>query len=372
VHHDIAGAQCPTVNSPMKCVWTSILLLSAVLIAPAWSFAQTSGGFGNTLSEIVALAKKEGKVRVCSSSPDERDVDKFFAEFRKKYPGITVEYTRCRGTESRERILTELIAGQIEYDLLHVSDELIPKYRKAGVLAGPFEWSRLFGINPIYVSPDRHLVGAGSSVYAILYNPKLVAQEKIPRDWGDCLDAYWRGKFLVGTRANVFISLYPAWGKEKLLDYVRRLAANKPIWVREGGTEAMNGVIAGEHPMLCGAYLSSALRSLSRDPRAPLGISIPREVPANLFATFGIVKNGRYRNAALLLAGYLASDEGQKSYRSVFRESPYDEGSETGRRIKEAGSKIIFTGWDFTAEKEDEVLRWILQIWGFPMGQESR
>jgi iron(III) transport system substrate-binding protein len=326
--------------------------------------------FGKSLDEVVALAKKEGKVRVCSSDPDEKDANKFFAAFREKYPGIVVEYTRCRGTESREKILNELLGGQVDYDLLHISSELIPKFEKVGLLAGPFDWKGMFKIRDIFISPDQLLVAAGSSTDVILYNVKQVPKERIPHDWSDCLDPYWRGKFLVETRANTFSGLYPHWGKEKLVDYARKLAANKPVWNR-GNTESMNKVISGENPMMCGAYLSSALRSLSRDPGIPLGIAVPREVPANLFATFGVIKGARYPNAAILLAGYLASDEGQKTYRLIYRESPYDEGSATGKLVKQAGAKVLFTGWDFTPEQENQVVRWILEAWGFPTGKSK-
>jgi ABC-type Fe3+ transport system substrate-binding protein len=258
----------------------------------------------------------------------------------------------------------------VDYDLLHISDELIPKFKKAGLLAGPFDWKGSFQIRDVFISPDRYMVAAGSSAYAIIYNTKLVPKEHIPRDWADCLDPYWRGRFLVETRANSFSSLYPVWGKERLVDYARKLAANKPVWGR-GNTETMNKVIAGEYPMMCGAYLSSALRSLSRDKTIPLGITIPKEAQVGLFATFGVVKDARNPNAALLLAGYLASDEGQKSYRLVFRESPFDEGSETGRRINEAGAKIYFSGWEFTSEQENQVVKWLLEAWGFPTGSKK-
>jgi ABC-type Fe3+ transport system substrate-binding protein len=107
------------------------------------------------------------------------------------------------------------------------------------------------------------------------------------------------------------------------------------------------------------------MRILSRAPDTPLGVSIPKEVGANLYATMAVVKKARYPNAALLLAGYLASDEGQKAYRGVFRDSPFDEGSEFGKRIKQAGAKVVFSGWDFTPAQETEVVNLLLQAWGF-------
>ena len=328
-------------------------------------------GFGKSLSEIVALAKKEGRVRFCSSDPDEKDAGKFFQGFTSKYPGVTVTYARCRGTESRERILTELMAGHVEYDLIHISEELIPKYKKADVVAGPFDWVALFGMRPVYVSPDRYFVAAGSSVYVIAYNAELVPKERVPRSWEDCLDPYWRGKFVVDARPQSFSSLYSAWGKERLLNYARRLIENKPI-VKRGQTEILAQVAAGEYPMLCGAYMSSALRLLARDPAARLAIAIPRELGADSFATLAVAKKAQYPNAALLLAGWLASDDGQlMAYdRVIFRGSPFDERAETGRRISEARGKVHYTGWDFSPEQLEDVNRWIVQAWGLPVGKQ--
>jgi len=345
-----------------------LILFPLIIIFLTISLAQAASpgpeGFGRSLGEIVALAKKEGKVRFTSGTPDEGQERSFFKAFREKYPEINVEYTRAQPRSNSDRILAELIGGQVEYDLLNVADTLIPKYKKAGVLAGPFDWQALFGIRAPYISPDRYFVAAGASTDAIVYNTKLVPKERVPRSYEDCLDPYWRERFVVDSRGAGFVRLYPLWGKEKLLEFARRLAVNKPVWMA-GNTEAIMLVANGEQPMMCGAYYSSTMRIISRAPDTPLGIAIPKQVGANLYATMAVVKGARYPNAALLLAGYLASDEGQKAYRSVFRDSPFDEGSEFGKKIKEAGAKVVFSGWDFTPEQETEVVNWMLQAWGF-------
>ena len=333
-------------------------------VAPARAASPTPERFGKSFAEIVSLAKKEGKVRFTSGTPDERQAKSFFNRFREKYPEISVEYTRATPRTASETILAEFLSGQIDYDLVTVLDTLIPKYKKAGLLAGPFDWAGLFGIRPVYISPDRYFVGAGASTDAIVYNTKLVPPERVPRRFEDCLDPYWRGKFVVDSRGGSFVRLYPLWGKEKLLDFARRLAANKPVWIA-GNSDAVTLIANGEYPMMCGAFYSSSVRIVTRGGDTSLALAIPKEVGANLYATMGVVKNGRYPNAALLLAGYLASDEGQKTYRGVSRDSPFDEGSEFGKRIKEAGAKVIFSGWDFTPEQETEVVNWLLQAWGF-------
>jgi len=344
----------------------SLLTFFSSLVSTFICAASLSGqDFGKTLAEIVARAKSEGKVRFCSGTPNELEAKEFFKQFRERYREITLEYSRCRPAASSERILSELMAGQVDYDLVTVFDPLIPQYKKAAVLAGPFDWSGLFGIRPVYVSPDRYFVGSGSSTDGIVYNSKLVPKERAPKDWDDCLDPYWKGRFVVDNRGGSFVRLYPGWGKEKLLDYARRLAANKPVWIR-GQTEILPLIASGEHLMMCGAFLPPALSLLSQEPGASLTIVIPREVGAELYATVAVVKKASYPNAALLLAGYLASDEGQKAYRSVFRDSPFDEGSEFGKRIKAAGAKVYFAGWNFTPEQQNEISRLLHQVWGFP------
>ena len=222
-------------------------------VMPARAASPTPERFGKSFAEIVSLAKKEGKVRFTSGTPDERQAKNFFKGFREKYPEINVEYTRATPRTASETILAELLSGQTEYDLLTVFDGLIPKYKKAGSLAGPFDWASLFGIRSVYISPDRYFVGAGASTDAIVYNTKLVPPERVPRRWEDCLDPYWRGKFVVDSRGGSFVRLYPSWGKEKLLDFARRLAANKPVWIA-GNSDAVT-LIANVLPLEFGTFV---------------------------------------------------------------------------------------------------------------------
>ena len=135
----------------------SVVFLGSFLLAvtPARAASATPERFGKSFAEIVSLAKKEGKVRFTSGTPDERQAKSFFNRFREKFPEINVEYTRATPRTASETILAELLSGQIDYDLLTVLDTLIPKYKKAGLLAGPFDWAGLFGIKGIYISPDR-------------------------------------------------------------------------------------------------------------------------------------------------------------------------------------------------------------------------
>jgi iron(III) transport system substrate-binding protein len=328
--------------------------------------SRAPAGFGRNYNEIITLAKKEGKVRFTASNPDDKEAVKFLQPFKDKY-GIDVEYTRETGAESRERVLLEIAAGRVEYDALQISPEVVGKYRKLSAIAGPFDWRTLFGIKPVFIGPERDIVASGSSSYSIAYNPDLVPKNRIPRRWEDFLDPWWKGKFVVDPRPKTFTTLYPAWGKKKLLDFSRALAANKPIWKRNQ-TEVVVSIAAGEYLAFCGAYTSSILRILGRDPSAKLAISIPTEMPANHFNLVAVLKGATHPNAGLLLAGWLASaDGGQKQYDAIsHRGSPLVEGTRAEKMVREAGAKVLFSGWGYTPEQEAEVDTWILNAWGFP------
>jgi hypothetical protein len=80
------------------------------------------------------------------------------------------------------------------------------------------------------------------------------------------------------------------------------------------------------------------------------------------------MKAAQNPNAAVLLAGWLASSEGQKGYDQIGRGSPFVEGTEKWRRMQQAGAKPIFGGWG--AEYETAILQKITSIWGLSAGKK--
>ena len=87
---------------------------------------------GKTLDEIIALAKKEGTVQVANSWRG-RMLKEVAKGFEARY-GLSFKQTYVGGISSRERILSEAVAGLVEYDVVNVSGELRPHYIKAGVI----------------------------------------------------------------------------------------------------------------------------------------------------------------------------------------------------------------------------------------------
>jgi iron(III) transport system substrate-binding protein len=343
--------------------------LGVITFIVAYASGASGQKIGKNLEEIVQLANKEGKVRIATSWEGAiiKEITKGFA---KKYPKLSFDLNRVSGLDSRERILNEAMAGLVEDDLVNVSGELRTQYIKAGIMIGNIEWLKLFpDLDKFNFSPDGYFVATGFSRYGIVYNPKLVPAARVPKRWDDCLDPYWKGKFAVYTRPRTFTGLYPGWGKEKSLDYASKLKNNQPVWTSDQTGTAVQ-VAAGEYPMGCGFPYHTFLNVLRRDPKADLKFVVPSELPIQIGEALAVMKNSRGPNAAILLAGYLVTPEGQDAYELYGRSSPFSKGSPAWKVIQETKAKPIWGGWEFVGVKEANAAKEIIQAWGFPKAQK--
>jgi iron(III) transport system substrate-binding protein len=333
-----------------------------MLLAASVSAAQ----IGKTLEEVIALAKKEGTVQVANVWRG-RMLKEVAKGFEARY-GLSFKQTYVTGISSRERILSEAVAGMVEYDVVNVSGELRPQYIKAGVIV-PVEWGKLFPkVNPMLIDPKSYFIAGGISRYAIIYNTNMVAAADVPKAWEDCLDPKWKRKVAIYTRPRTYTGLWPGWGEERSLDFHRKLKANEPIWTSDQtGTAAK--IASGEYALSCGLPYHTYLNIKRRDKTAPIGFAYPTELPLQIGEAFAIMKGAKNPNAAILFAGYLASKEGQAAYKHYGRSNPFVEGTVANQQVAEAKSKLIFGGWDFAGAKEGAAAKKIVEAWGFPKGK---
>ena len=345
----------------LNCI-TSVLSVAlglGVLAAPVSPAA--SQAIGKTVEEIIALARKEPPVRVAGAweRPIEADITK---GFKAKY-GLSLRHERVSGLDSRERILSEAIAGVLPYDIVNVSGELRSLFINAKVIR-QVEWRKLFpDIDTIHFSPDNYFVVTGFSQYGAVYNPKRVKPEHVPKTWEDCLNPVFKGVMAIQSRGRGFTPLHKEWGREKSLDYHKRLKALDPIF-SAGQTEMVVQIAAGEHPISCSMAYHSYVNVKRKDPTADLGYSVLKEMPVNISEAFGIISSSKSPNASILLVAY-AAKEGQPAYKHIGRTSPFVAGSEADEMVKKTGAKVVWQGWEFVGEPEVQAAREIVTAWGF-------
>lgn len=318
---------------------------------------------GKTIAEITERAKNEPPVRLAVTW--RKNLRRTLAKAYKKKYGLTFKATRVRGLASRERILNEGIAGMVSYDLVNVSGELREQYIKAKIITA-VPWAELFpDLNKSLIGPNNYFLAASFSKYGIVYNTNLVKGADIPKSWSDCLDPKWKGKVAVMTRPRAYTALWSAWGKEKSLKFHQALKANAPVW-SGGNTATATQIAAGEQPLGCGLGHHAVVNAKRRDPTAPLAFAVPEMLPIQIGEGLSLMKGSKSPNAAVLLAGFLASKEGGSYFHLQGRSSPFVPGSVTDEMVKKRGATLAWGGWSWTGKREAEASRDIVQAWGFP------
>ena len=323
--------------------------------------------FFTNRDEIVAKAKKEGKIRVLSSL----DPDSFkpmVDSFKKKYPFADVEVKELTGTEAVQRFILELKAGTVkDWDVVHAAEDFyndfIPYAMKFDIL-GMAEQGVL-KIHPKMVDPaNRTIVAIGGALCSVAYNKDRIAADKAPSQLEDFLKPEFKGKkFFVDIRPYCMAGLMPGLGEEWVLNYARKIKAQDPIWTR-GNTRALTAIVSGEQSLHQFTNYHSCMRATWKDKQKSLVCKIVEPVSARIQETEFVAKTSASPYTALLFLEHESSPEGQKVLDEV---EPLKSSIFTAGEVSKAiqGKKASIN--DFrTYHKTQEWMKLIVEAYGFP------
>jgi iron(III) transport system substrate-binding protein len=325
--------------------------------------------FATSRDEIVARAKKEGRLRALSglSTPA---IKPMIAAFKKKYPFIDTYVEEIEGTDAYQRFLLELKAGMAKgWDSTYMPYDnykaFLPYQMKFDILG--MISAGILNIHPRMVDPvSRNTISANTIANVAVFNRKLIADERVPSRWEDFLKPEFKGrKFMAEIRPSSVAALVPAWGLEATLDFARRLAAQDPAWVR-GGTRAITALQAGEFPLCLAVQSSSIKRVQAKEPTNIVAYKIVEPVPIRVVSRIdGVLRMAEHPYAALLWLEFHASPEGQKVLEDhgPFQASVFTTGSATEKETRE--KKLSEVDWQHLA-RLDEYEAKIVEAYGFP------
>ena len=352
---------------------SSSLLLAAekATLLKAKKDAETKGFiFEASRDEIIAKAKKEGKVRILSSL-DQDTFKPLMESFKKKYPFLDIQIQEITGTEASQRFLLELKAGTAkDWDGSHASEDFYNDFAGQAMkfdILGMAERG-ILKINPKMVDPEfRTLVSVATSVCSVAFNKNVLAPEKAPNTLEDILKPEFRGKkFFVDIRPHCMAALMAGMGEERVVDYARKLKEQQPVWVR-GNTRALTAIATGEYMMHQLTNYHSCVRAARKDATKSLICKIIEPAPVRLQEHKFVVRTAVNPYAALLYIEHEASPEGQKvidEFEPV-KSSLYADG-EIARIIK--GKKVSIndhTTYHLTPER----MKKVLEAYGFPKAE---
>ena len=325
--------------------------------------------FETSHDEIIAKARKEGKLRVISSLEME-NLKPVSEAFRKKYPFIYLRAEEIAGTDTYQRMLLEMKAGtasgwDVNYLTTDFYDDYFPFQKKFDVLGmaqqGVLQMP-LAMIDPV----NRNIVSYTTNTQVVAYNKKLIAEEKVPAVWEDFLKPEFKGrKFLVDIRPQEVANLVPAWGLEKTLQFAKAIAAQEPIWIR-GHSRSLAAMVAGEYAMLLGANLNATKRAMAKDRSGSLAFKVVEPVPIRIADHEAVLGKASSPYAGLLWLEFIAGPEAQNIINHDDKGSVFFPGT-TPYQLTQ-GRKVTLVGWEH-APKLEELQKKVFEAYGFPKAQ---
>ena len=350
--------------------------LFAAAPSPALQKAKNDAGaksytFITNRDEIVANAKKEGKLRVLANI-EPPTIKATTPAFMKKYPFIDLYVEETQGTEQMQRRFLAIQSGMAkEWDIIPVSTELYSQHL-------PYLWKvdvfgmashQVLAIPPQMIDPkNRNVMALFSRFQVTAYNKQMLPSTQVPKTWEDFLKPDFKGKkFAADVRPQEIAALVPAWGLERTLEFARRVAAQQPIWIR-GASRTLTAIMASEIPLLMGPNFHTVKRAQSKDPAGRLDYVVLEPVPLRLAPHVAVQLGAQHQHAALLWLEWMASAEAQQlaDEHEPLASSVYVRGGVVEKELK--GKRLSVSSWDDQGKIEEWQGK-IVAAYGFPKAE---
>ena len=297
-----------------KHIFIATALVAAFFTAMQTSLAAQPAGNSPSTAKLIEGAKKEGQaVWYTTTTLDQSQ--QVVQAFEKKYPFVKVTLFRTGGGPLLNKILTESRGGLNAWDVVVGRGEMVLPLIDKKLLATYVSPERT-GVYPDLMDKRGYWTAWYVNGYVLGFNTKLVKKDDVPKTYDALLNPKWKGgQISVDTEAfGMMQGLIGAWGKEKAVDYFKRLAAMDPV-PKRGNTERVQLAVAGEYPLIL-AYNQTIERMTQR--KAPIDwVSLEPVViqvnPAMLAA------KAPHPNAGRLFMDFLISKEGGEMLRSFQR-----------------------------------------------------
>jgi len=290
----------------------SILAILAAAAIPA--LAQVPAGYPAGYQQLVAAAKKEGKLVVYGAT-DSKATQPLIKDFSALYPGIVVEYNDMNSTEVYNRFISEAAAGGDTADVLWSSAMDLQIKLAAGGYALPYK-SVEAGKIPGWAVWKDMAYGTTFEPAAIVYNKRLVTGAEIPQTHADFARIITQPKFKDKVTTYdieksgvgfMFMSQdaqdYPQFGA------LQQAFGAARVRVQSSTGTMLERISSGENLIGYNVLGSYALVRAKNDPS--LGVVLPKDYTLIMSRVLFINKSAKHPNAAKLWLDYMLSQRGQ-------------------------------------------------------------
>jgi len=263
--------------------------------------------------KLVERARQEGSVTFYTSMATTESIPLSKA-FEKKY-GVKVELWRATSDKVVQRAVTEARGRRFNLDFVETNGPELEMLAREKLLSEFF--SPYIADLPAAAVPSHKLwISDRLNLYVVAYNTNKVRREELPKTYEGFLDAKWKGRLGVEATDSEWLgTIVKLWGQERGMRFFRGLAEMKPD-VRKGHVLFSELIAAGEVSTGLTVYASNAESMKRRG--GPIDWAAIEPIVARPQA-LGVARNAPHPHAALLLADFILSPEGQELLLSMGR-----------------------------------------------------
>jgi iron(III) transport system substrate-binding protein len=332
---------------PLHAVLRTCFAALAVLLLTSFSapaHAQQPWHESTATKDLYAKAKAEATVVLWGTNP--REVDWIPAAFAKRFPGIEVKAVGDNNVTTTA--IAEARAGRHQVDVFWHSFAGVAPLLERDLIA-PADWA-MFGVDGGNIFADQKLAVTNTMVYVFMYNTKLADQALLPKTWRDTLNPALKDKMVASDFLLPRLSgaLSYSLGQETAMNLARDFRDKAGLLLTRAPRQPM--VASGER-IYSLAELDQQVR-LWKSEGLPVDYVVPEPITSSHFLVSVMAKAPR-PNAARLLAGWLASDEGKAAREQAILTTDYRPNTKSaiGQALRATGKTIHFDDISQAAER---------------------
>lgn len=273
-----------------------------------------SSMFGLTLALCVGIphaaqaAEKETQVVTYVVGQPER-WQRLNQAFQSKHPTIEVRSIRANYERTRNRVITEALAGSHQVDVVHMDPFNGWLLMQRGLFQ-PHISKEAAAFPERFRDPSNMLTCCMQGVPNVIgYNSKLVSKEVAPKNYDDLLQPRWKNQLgMDEDESEWFAALIAIWGKDKATDFLRGLSKQGPS-LRRGHTLLAQLNAAGEFAIAVNVFGYEVLNMKNQGAPIEPVLTFPVIVRPSYL---GVAKQAPHPNAAKLFVDFAVSAEGQQ------------------------------------------------------------
>jgi iron(III) transport system substrate-binding protein len=260
------------------------------------------------IASAACAADKETQVVTYVAGQAERWL-KLNQAFQSKHPSIEVKSIRGNYERTRNRVMTEALAGTHQVDVIHM-DPFNGWLLVQRGLYQPYQSKEAAGFPERFRDPSNQLVCCMQGIPNIIsYNTHQVPKDLAPKNYDDLLQPRWKDQLgMDEDESEWFAALIAIWGKEKATNFLRGLSKQAPS-LRRGHTllAQLNG--AGEFAIAVNVFGYEVLNMKNQGAPIEPVLAFPVIVRPSYL---GIAKQAPHPNPAKLYLDFAISAEGQQ------------------------------------------------------------